>query len=385
MIKKIICLFFIVLLFSSCANETRGLLDEQFDTEVYLADYDAKNGFLNGDAGMDRYGSVYYYSFMYGSPWIYYYDAASGVGGKLCGKPECVHMDQDCNAYHIDGDFCIYDGQLYYTEGSLMGKYLYRMDLTGSQREKVQSGIHSDIFIHRGYIFSSETQEVTKKGEASQIYTLYQDVLGQEGQSKVILEVQASVVSKVFYQVQGNKVYIMPISRSSEERTADIYEYNITTQKIKKLYSWKSNETPSGFVLEEDGLRILTGEKNRETEIRTVRLYKFYFEDGTMSEAQLVAEADGSLSSRLGQNHALVFVSAGYQVKESTFIAESFAGDEVYNGTLTSTVGQELWNVIHMGGDETGEYFTYSETSSVETSNFQLYRWSSEKGVEILG
>ena len=40
-------------------------------------------------------GVTYYLT----AEWLYYYDEASGISGKLCGKPECDHNNHNCNAH----------------------------------------------------------------------------------------------------------------------------------------------------------------------------------------------------------------------------------------------------------------------------------------------
>ncbi|MDE7280801.1 MAG: hypothetical protein K2N36_03560, partial [Ruminiclostridium sp.] len=65
--------------------------------------------------------------------WLLYADHGSDTVIKLCGRPDCNHSDNDCNAYFGSAtDICYYDGFLYtYDIGS--GDIL-RMNLDGTER-----------------------------------------------------------------------------------------------------------------------------------------------------------------------------------------------------------------------------------------------------------
>ena len=75
---------------------------------------------------------------MQGNSFLLYGDHGSDTLVKLCGRPDCDHTGQDCNAYfpQSGSSVCYYDGYLYVTTiGG--GAKLYRMNPDGSDRVEV--------------------------------------------------------------------------------------------------------------------------------------------------------------------------------------------------------------------------------------------------------
>ena len=104
---------------------------------------------------------------------ITFFDSEKGISMPLCGKPECDHMSEYCNAYVGGGCYAlsVYDGKLYWvsdldaygTQATVM-----RCRLDGTERETVTVfDTHSNenaplfgavtadrtMFIHRGYLY----------------------------------------------------------------------------------------------------------------------------------------------------------------------------------------------------------------------------------------
>ena len=69
---------------------------------------------------------------------ILYGDHGSDTLIKLCGRPDCTHTDNQCNAYLYGAtQICYYDGYLYADSGSLIAPKIVRMDQDGSNRVTV--------------------------------------------------------------------------------------------------------------------------------------------------------------------------------------------------------------------------------------------------------
>lgn len=72
--------------------------------------------------------------------YLLYSDYGSDTVIKLCGRPDCDHKNEDCNAYFENGcNICYYNGYLYTTESNGSNSsgapcVLYRMDTDGSNR-----------------------------------------------------------------------------------------------------------------------------------------------------------------------------------------------------------------------------------------------------------
>ena len=69
---------------------------------------------------------------------IYFIDSKSGKTVPLCGKPNCKHKDNSCNAYlRVAHKIQVYDGNIYVVARGVEERTesLYRMSLDGSKRE----------------------------------------------------------------------------------------------------------------------------------------------------------------------------------------------------------------------------------------------------------
>lgn len=105
-------------------------------------------GGLSGDPHAVSPTGVYY---LYGAmsqtdTFVLYSDLGSNQFVKLCGRPDCLHKGEDCNAYVSNGgDICYYQGYIYVFGHSveLVGDTfvtitkIYRMDLDGSDRVEI--------------------------------------------------------------------------------------------------------------------------------------------------------------------------------------------------------------------------------------------------------
>lgn len=144
------------LIFCSCGKQA------DFTVEEYLADWDANtSGVVQSEDG-------YYYigtaprDDMYIKTYLCYYDKLSGASGIICGRPECLHQDSDCDAYFPAGaeGLSFYDGKLYWYDNFNGGIYCCDPDLRN--RKKVVSVNHNDASLefsnhssafHRGYYY----------------------------------------------------------------------------------------------------------------------------------------------------------------------------------------------------------------------------------------
>ena len=73
---------------------------------------------------------------------LFFLDHNSDTVIKLCGRPDCPHDTDQCNAFSGDSmDITYYDGHLYYTSMNLVSSSimatLYRTDLNGGNRVKI--------------------------------------------------------------------------------------------------------------------------------------------------------------------------------------------------------------------------------------------------------
>lgn len=90
------------------------------------------NGFETTDTG------VYFLVQMDNGTYIMYSDHTSDTAIKLCGRVDCKHSDNSCNAFFPYAEnICYYDGHLYIETGFGANVTITRLDLDGTNRIKV--------------------------------------------------------------------------------------------------------------------------------------------------------------------------------------------------------------------------------------------------------
>ncbi|MDD2212988.1 MAG: hypothetical protein PHR21_00355 [Oscillospiraceae bacterium] len=137
---------------------------------------------------------------------IYYADRGSTNYVKLCGRPDCTHDSEDCNAYIGSDTFSYYEDEIYYcqyeTSEDKPRYELWKMQADGSQHEKVKtiytassSTLSLQGFFHQGYYYftdaplglsqqgtglyrvkldsHSETEQLLPASDLSHFYTMW--------------------------------------------------------------------------------------------------------------------------------------------------------------------------------------------------------------------
>ena len=91
-----------------------------------------------------------------GDSFLLYGDHGTDTLVKLCGRPDCDHTSQDCNAYFstMGTSICYYDGYLYVTTISGRSVKLFRINPDGSDRIEVMDS--SGVSPGPGYTGSSD-------------------------------------------------------------------------------------------------------------------------------------------------------------------------------------------------------------------------------------
>ena len=86
--------------------------------------------------------------------WLLYADHNSDTVIKLCGRPDCSHTDNNCNAYFNRAyTICYYDGFLYTFDDKELtdstNRDLIRMNLDGTERQVLYNS--SEFMTANGY------------------------------------------------------------------------------------------------------------------------------------------------------------------------------------------------------------------------------------------
>lgn len=275
----------------SCNTQESSVLDPKFDTEEYLPQFDMQNEFSFINVACETEDTIYYMMYM-AERLIHYYNKDTGEGGILCGKPECTHKEDSCNAYAIEaGGLNIYDGRIWFItwNPSAAGSILYAMDLDGTNREKIQSlsyqgGGNTKIHLHRGYVYIGSVQSEVTEGKSSYHLTITRQEIGNPTDEPEIIYENRGRMSQLFrYIFKGNKMYgyCQSAEGSGIELTTELFVCDLKKGTTEVLSRWDSTSIyPSGIWINEDDVYVvesdtLGDENHLETMTSLIWVWKY--------------------------------------------------------------------------------------------------------------
>ena len=146
--KTMVYAFSVMLLFAALMTAASCRKDETAKTDSNSANTDQ-----TADADYSKWSSLaarsestlYYLNHAFGSAdYLLYTDLEAHVSGYVCGKPECTHSDENCNAWlgsrGCVSNLFVYDQHIYWAVNDLANDavmWLYRMELNGEKHERV--------------------------------------------------------------------------------------------------------------------------------------------------------------------------------------------------------------------------------------------------------
>lgn len=225
---------------SSAKPETK-VSYEEFQKAFHMSQDDTFNRGCASEKG---------YYFM-GNSYLYFVDKETMQSTILCGKPECLHQDQNCNAYlgnisHIT----YYDGKLYYAAGQEQGIpgvdegvwNLYAMNADGTQKTKVltlraeNEGFYSNptqFVIHKGQVLFLSDREnilcVPLGGNLEDAKAVKTNDLGLD------YEAVADSLELWYLWADQDKFYCFGNPKSEQFREV-LYEYDPGTEALTQIW-----------------------------------------------------------------------------------------------------------------------------------------------------
>lgn len=195
------------------------------------------------------------YFFLYADGNAYYLDKASGTSTILCGKPECSHTDDTCNAWAYGNFLTYYNGKLYWSSNDYVeenggivnkGERLHCMDLDGTNRTVVQnldfvpggdtSNYLTEPIIHRGIVYFSYSgcvYAVALGDDIDNAICLYGEKIIDNG-SNIMNP------NEMYYELwaDGDMVYFMAknVKQSNGTYKDTLYSYDPQNEKLTKVW-----------------------------------------------------------------------------------------------------------------------------------------------------
>ena len=220
-----------------------------FDGDAPMPEYDADNRYMLWEGISFQETENYFFGTVLGGEYIHYYDMQTGISGLLCPDPACTHDSRACGAkLGIGASVSYYDGKLYWVGKDPAGdghdEYLWRSDITGTNREKLKTISFQDTilvyqpqqyYIHRGNLYFVGRGDSVDGVEAGTRLTLMTAPLEGNDAFTVLYEKTFYVGVDATVRFVGNKVYFAAQSWSEDslnEMTITCYDRTDGTSQV---------------------------------------------------------------------------------------------------------------------------------------------------------
>ena len=252
-ISILVLLIFICLGLVSCRPEVEeekvGTLGIHLGTEACIEDH-----------------TIYFISDSWarGGKFLLYADAISGIGGPLCGKAECAHKDETCNAYLSNTGVAyglnIYRGKLYWISDKFTGKegyagrYLYSVNLDGTGRNEVRQLLEAKnqasmlsgnlmVIICNNYVVECGSRTKADSGIEKTVSEVNLYAIDKGKDVKLYQNVEAGY-SRINPEVIGGDLYFLVTRQNaseegqkwSQESEISLFRYSFKSEEYKCIF-----------------------------------------------------------------------------------------------------------------------------------------------------
>ena len=191
LLALVVCLMLTACTPGESGDDTQGgteVTQGFFDGDAPMPGFDADNQYLLWAGISIQEIENYIFGTGLGREYLHYYDLQTGVSGLLCPDPACTHDSNACSAkVGLCASVSYYDGKLYWVGEDPAGggndRYLWRSDITGTNREKLKTISFQDTvlvyqpqryYIHRGNLYflgKADTVDGVKTGKRVSLMT----------------------------------------------------------------------------------------------------------------------------------------------------------------------------------------------------------------------
>ena len=220
-----------------------------FDGDAPMPGFDADNRYLFWPGISFQETEDCFFGTVLAGEYLHYYDIQTGISGLLCPDPACTHDSNACPAkVEPNASVSYYDGKLYWVGKDSAGdgndRYLWRSDITGTNREKLRTISFQDTilvyqpqqyYIHRGNLYFVGRGDSVDGVEAGTRLTLMTAPLEGNDAFTVLYEKTFYVGVDATVRFVGNKVYFAAQSWSEDslnEMTITCYDRTDGTSQV---------------------------------------------------------------------------------------------------------------------------------------------------------
>ena len=193
-----------------------------FDGDAPMPGYDADNRYMIWEINSFQETEDYFFGTTLFGRYLHYYDLQTGISGLLCPDPACTHDSGDCFAkMEPNASVSYYDGKLYWVGEDPAGggndRYLWRSDITGTNREKLKTISFQDTilvyqpqqyYIHRGNLYFLGKNSSVNGVEPGTRLTLMTAPLEGDGGFTPLFDETFPEGAEATVRFVGNRVYL---------------------------------------------------------------------------------------------------------------------------------------------------------------------------------
>lgn len=309
----LVTILLVLLTLCSCGKRSY-LASAEFDTDEYLADFDADNRYFSHDIQLmfAERGNYIYSAFMNQN--FRYFDLNTGEYEILCAKPDCTHTDKKCDAFNEGSRriLSFYDGRIWWvgTEPRVPRKpavfRLFSDSLTCGERKAVLT-IPTELVtdyqpaicaVHRGYLYIAGCQPRTVDAKYGTAVNLTAMPIDGSTEAFEIFNKFYDGITKRFVRYIANYVYIA----AGGQDWIEVYRFDSKTRKLETLYT--GNETGVNFAnfwVTQNREMFYSGTAKKTG-------YVFAIEDGSVRKTVEVTSNESRVITdvNLGENTAVV-------------------------------------------------------------------------------
>jgi hypothetical protein len=360
----------LLLMLASCKTIGNFGNTADFNSDQFLERYDHNQAWTHLTARFCKAGNTIFFA---NSPNnntdqnIKYADLESGFSGPLCGKPECRHSDETCNAYVFANNaegLSYYDGRIYWVASDFQGTHIFSSALDGTDRKTVRDLDRSVftkptgnryVMFHRGYMYLCGGTSTISDGVATYGSFIYSVPIEGNGDGIIIWDNSYSnpeVGVVCFMQPYRTGLYFMEKTWNigkSDSDTLKLFYWDAAAQNLETLFEGEVPFAPNEFWVEENDILF--------SDVYGGNIYKYDFKSGKI-EFLFDFNSDGSLYDLPNFSDDKIMSWVLDDDRAQVIKVTDFSGNTIFTGKLDIPEYREHGgSFVFCGADSDNLYF----------------------------
>ena len=241
--------------------------------------------YSRGSFAVRHEDKLYFYEHGADTGVAYSVDINTGETFPLCGKPECLHNDKNCNGHLTDANglpfLMVYNERLYWIGWNAPDFTLYSMSLDATDKrvefplnkEYEALAINGFAGIYDGVLYRWGSGETVSGGEIKSGTLFYSQSLEKGSEPRVIF--QSEEGDKIVARMDGHMIYCASFFNQEDEARMQLRAYDMETDELRELYNGDGMFGARDMFVK-DGQLIFNGGDAVSYSLETGELKKLY-------------------------------------------------------------------------------------------------------------